>query len=112
MRGVVRRKHQDPVLHGLAKLSPVLTVPERRSHLEVRIIRDKIVAGQEQMVWRRLGRDGQSLALRVAHESNAGGGRDVLDVQAATGGAAKRQVAANRLRFSFNRNDGQVQLAC
>ena len=63
-------------------------------------------------MWRRLGRDGQPFALCIAYESNAGGGRDVLDVQAATGGAAKRQVAANRLRFSFNRNDGQVQLAC
>ena len=109
MRRVVGREHQDAVLHGAAQFGAVLVVAEGRRHLEVGVVRRHVVAAQEQVVRRRLGGDGQPFALRRADERHARRRRNVLDVEAAARHAAKREVAANRVRLDGDGNDAEPE---
>ena len=74
----------------------VLGRAQRRVHLEGGVV---VVAygvlGEEQMVRRDLAGDGQALGLRGAHELQAAGRGQVLDVQRAAGEAAERDVAGD-----------------
>ena len=107
---MVGREHQDAVLHRAAELGAVFVVAKRRGHLVVRVVAGYLAARDREVVRRRLRRHGKALLLRLAHERHALCRRDVLDMQAAAGHAAKRQVAANRLRLGGNRNRRQMEL--
>ena len=63
------------------------------------------------MVRHRLGRHGESLALRRPNELDARRRGDVLDVKPAARFAAEREIAANRLRLGLNGNNRQIELA-
>ena len=78
---MIRREHEHAVLYRLAQFRTVLSIPKRRRHLEVGVVRNKVVACEQQMMRRRLRRDGQSFFLRLSHKLDAL--RLTLDGQAA-----------------------------
>ena len=99
MRRVVRGEHQRALLHRAAQLRAVLGGAERRGHLVVRIVAGDLVAREQEVVGRRLGRDGKPLPLRRADELHALRGGEVLDVEPAARDAAEREIAADRRRL-------------
>ena len=94
------------VLHARADGGHVFAVAERRRHLPVRVVVGDVVAGEEQVVGRRLARDGQSLALGGADELDRARAGDVLHVEGAAGHAHERDVAPDGLGLRFGRHDG------
>ena len=77
---------------------------QRRVHLQVRVVR--IVDGvfvQEEVMRRGLGRDGQTLGLRLTHQINATRRGDVLDVQRRASKAAQGDIACDLQFLAFRR---------
>ena len=85
------------------KRVPILARAQRRVHLEVRVVRQEVVVGEDQVVGRDLGGDRQTLGLGRPHELDGAGARQVAQVEPAAGEPGDREVAGDDHLLGFGR---------
>ena len=85
--------------------------PQRRVHLEHRVVALQQLVGQREVVRRRLGGDRQALGLGAADEVHAARGAEVQEVHRHTGEADQLDVAEQHQLLGQGRPAGQAEAA-